>query len=128
VYKWGWDQKRKKYGPEAAALMMAGCSGFANSSSTYNNKQPQPISFSNSRDFNHDISNGSSTSLVAEYKNNNFPGLNSTPFPNDIQLEQLSNQLQKEDFYHHQSHKHHDFLSSASVDEIPFPTTTVVHH
>jgi hypothetical protein len=22
VYKWGWDQKRKKYGPEAAALMM----------------------------------------------------------------------------------------------------------
>lgn len=23
VYKWGWDQKRKKYGPELAALMMA---------------------------------------------------------------------------------------------------------
>ncbi len=22
VYKWGWDQKRKKYGPELAALMM----------------------------------------------------------------------------------------------------------
>lgn len=22
VYKWGWDQKRKKYGPEIAALMM----------------------------------------------------------------------------------------------------------
>ena len=27
VYKWGWDQKRKKYGPEAAALMMAQCMG-----------------------------------------------------------------------------------------------------
>lgn len=24
VYKWGWDQKRKKYGPEIAALMMNG--------------------------------------------------------------------------------------------------------
>ena len=24
VYKWGWDQKRKKYGPELAALMMPG--------------------------------------------------------------------------------------------------------
>ena len=23
VYKWGWDQKRKLYGPEAAAMMMA---------------------------------------------------------------------------------------------------------
>ncbi len=22
VYKWGWDQKRKKYGPEIAAMMM----------------------------------------------------------------------------------------------------------
>lgn len=22
VYKWGWDQKRKTYGPEEAALMM----------------------------------------------------------------------------------------------------------
>jgi hypothetical protein len=22
VYKWGWDQKRKKYGPEMASLMM----------------------------------------------------------------------------------------------------------
>jgi hypothetical protein len=24
VYKWGWDQKRKKYGPEVADLMMQG--------------------------------------------------------------------------------------------------------
>lgn len=27
VYKWGWDQKRKLYGPEAAAMMMASCGG-----------------------------------------------------------------------------------------------------
>ncbi len=64
VYKWGWDQKRKKYGPEAAALMMAGCSGFASSSSykqpaftssetshpinsAYNTTQPENIFTSN---------------------------------------------------------------------------------
>ena len=28
VYKWGWDQKRKKYGPELAALMMPGFEEF----------------------------------------------------------------------------------------------------
>lgn len=28
VYKWGWDQKRKKYGPELAALMMPPFEGF----------------------------------------------------------------------------------------------------
>jgi len=25
VYKWGWDQKRKKFGPEQAALMDLQC-------------------------------------------------------------------------------------------------------
>lgn len=31
VYKWGWDQKRKKYGPELAALMMPPFEGFSGS-------------------------------------------------------------------------------------------------
>ena len=37
VYKWGWDQKRKKYGPELAALMMPGFEEFECGGNDMNN-------------------------------------------------------------------------------------------
>ena len=37
VYKWGWDQKRKKYGPEIAAQMMPPFGQFSDADLQYYN-------------------------------------------------------------------------------------------
>lgn len=49
VYKWGWDQKRKTFGPEAAALMMAPLSQFEHLSHFDENEKDEE-SFGNHHD------------------------------------------------------------------------------
>jgi hypothetical protein len=94
VYKWGWDQKRKKYGPEAAALMMPPFESYM---------QDMPIGDSaehilgDSADgYNNDLPSGLSEvgyfkvpHSNEEYKSSRLFG-NPTPFPNETLLEQLS--------------------------------------
>lgn len=94
VYKWGWDQKRKKYGPELAALMMPpfeefeGCDmdGLVGDElAAYHMKMIREAE---------DEGESFDDDLEPEHQDSRFAP---SPFPNEALLEKLSNKLAQEE-------------------------------
>ena len=100
VYKWGWDQKRKKYGPELAALMMAPFEGCLDDAIGKHHFLQIEDDFEGDQGI--DSEDGIVEKNIPSSQMPNFPqqkeNLNKfmksvAPFPNEALLEKLSNKL-----------------------------------
>jgi hypothetical protein len=87
VYKWGWDQKRKKYGPELAALMMPPFEEFENGGGN------EELAAYHLKMIKEAEDEGDSSDDEPETKDGRF----APAFPNEALLEKLSHKLAQEE-------------------------------
>jgi len=109
VYKWGWDQKRKKYGPELAALMMPpfeslgdvnhpfmGMEGATTEQLAYHYKMMKEAGELQNHEFDNDgLFDDEEDSNEDEGQKRQLPI--PTPFPNEALLDKLSSKLAQEE-------------------------------
>ena len=96
VYKWGWDQKRKKYGPELAALMMPGFEEYEAAIANEGGEAFHLQMLKEAREEEEEDSEEEEEKEKAEQHTLSMKARlygNPTPFPNEALLEKLSNKL-----------------------------------
>lgn len=93
MYKWGWDQKRKKYGPELAALMMPSMDGLGDNPyfSLGDNQNEGNYLFSENNDEENSHLIGNDQDNIRNGPKRLFD--NPTPFPKEDLLDKLSTKL-----------------------------------
>lgn len=105
VYKWGWDQKRKKYGPELAALMMPPFESMGSGdNAAYHYEMMKEAALDGEVDYQdedeeevHDQGPNKENMPPEELSSKARLFGNPTPFPNEALLEKLSNKLAQEE-------------------------------